>query len=295
MKKNLFLAVLTIALLSFPDVSAQSFLKKLGDAVDKISQLEEKSNKPANVTTAESLSPVSIGIVSTRLIGDKLLVSGKMISSEEVRIDFRSVTAITPDGEIYKAGFYWWGGNPISISSFGTTLISDINYNFDWGFDIKSKAINSITSMTVEIYNYNLKKMVKIPLKNIAIPSPADENLGDPGTFEIFKNIYLRWTKATEAADGFRLDFVVENKGTNEQEIQFRPYNKATIIDKDGNSYQAELTLKDQVAFPVDVPVAGSIISDKPLKLNKISLLEFASRNYTYKIRKIVVPQDSEN
>jgi len=289
--KNRLLLLSFAILFTFSGLSAQSFLKKLGDVAKKVTNTEqEDSSKKQEASATDSNVPLSINIESTRTIGDRVLISGKLTANEDVRIRGLGATAITSDGSVYECVDLIWTGNWTTNMSFDNNFTADIPYSFDLIFDTKNKAVNSFISLTLNPFNHTAQKHFKIELKNIVIPVPVDPNLSNPSVIEIEKNVYLRWTKAEESASGLKLNFVVENKGSDDKEVRFLSYNNAKMIDKNGVSYDAELTLKDRVNFPVDIPVAGSISVDKPLKMDQIALLEFSSHNFKYKIKKIVLP-----
>lgn len=277
-------------LFSYSSISAQSFLKKLENAAKKATNTENLTGNQKNSSRNDYQAPLIINIESTRFIGDRLLVSGKIQTSEDIRVMNMAATLITPDGDIYESRSMWWGGQQLSPMSFDKNLTAGINYNFDQAFEIKGKPVNAIASLTFDSFNHTAQKKFKIAIKDLMVPVPANPNLNDPSVTEIFKNVYMRWTKAEETASGLKLNFVVENKNSKDLEIQFRAYNKAKIIDNEGNSYEADITLRDNMNFIADTPIAGNITLDKPVKVSEIALLEFSSRFFDYKIRKIVIP-----
>lgn len=289
MRKNVWIAALA-ALFVFSPVSSQSILKKLGDAAKKVTATEQNNQSQQS---SDPDAPLTIKIETTRIIGDQLLISGKMQLTQDARIMHIRATAITPDGDLYEGKSMYWGGDQsstLSAPSFDEKLTSGIAYNFDLCFETQGKAITEIGSLTLNMFNHTSQKTFKIVLKNLSVPAPADPNLENPSAVEISKGIYLRWTKAVEAGNGLEISFVVENKGTKDQDIRF-PFGKAAkIIDSDGNSYEADITLKDKINFPAGTPVAGKLTLDKPLKVSQIALFEFNSQHYKYKIRKIVLP-----
>jgi hypothetical protein len=289
MKKNVLLLI-AMSLFAFSSVTAQSFLKKVGDAAKKGVQTDQGSNTQQAASKNEYVAPVVLKIESTRIIGDKLLISGKIQSSEDLRLMGIKTSAITPDGDIYESKEMWWGGAVKSPMSLDVNMVADINYSVDYSFEVKSKTVTDVASLTFELFNHTAQQRFKISLKDIKVPSPVDANLADASVIEISKNVYLRWTKAEETAGSFKLSFIVENKDTKDQSIRFLSYSNAKFIDNDGTSYDADLSLKDNVNFPAGTPVAGSITVNKPLKLNQISLLEFSSQYFKYKVKKIVVP-----
>jgi len=290
MKKNVFITMLIVLFLS-PTLSAQSFLKKIGDAAKKITTTEQKNGSNQKMSSQnEYQGPVNFRLESTRIIGDKLLISGKVEASEDLRLMLTKITAISPDGDTYESKNMWWGGKQITPMSFDNKLTSGINYNADIAIEIKGKVVNSLASLTIEAFNHTTQKKFKISLNGITVPSPINPNLTNADVVEIDKNIYLRWTKAEETATSLKINFIVENKGNKDVEMQFLSYNNAKITDNEGNSYEAVITLKDNVNFPVGTPVAGNFSMNKPIKINQISLLEFSSRYFNYKIRKIVIP-----
>lgn len=287
MRKNLLLA-LALVLLSVSPASAQSFLKKMGDQAKKAVGLEE-TTKSTSSNQADAFVPVAIVVESTRIIGDKLMISGKMNAPEDFRLMNVKPTIITPDGISYEAKEIWWGENLTSPLSFDNRLVAGINYAFDMTFDIKSKKVTEIVSLTIDAFNHTAQKKFNVVFKNLVVPNPIDPELSNPGVVEIYKDIYLRWTGVEESTNGFQLNFVIENKSGKDQKIQFISY-ATKITDSSGNTHDAQGTLKDRIDFPADIPVAGNITLNKPLKLNQIVLVEFASRNFNYRVRNIVLP-----
>lgn len=293
MRKNVLLA-LALVVLSAAPVSAQGFLKKLGDAAKKVTSTEAVTREaaPSNskaVEQADAFAPMAVTIESTRIIGDRLLISGKMNAPEDFRLMTIRASIVTADGTTYEARDMWWGEKPISPTGFDDNLVADINYAYGLTFDIKSKKVTEVVAFNIEAYNHTAKKKFNITEKNLAVPNPINMELAVPGVVEIYKDIYLRWTEAEESTTGFQLNFVIENKSGNDQRIQFVDY-ATKITDKNGTSYEATGTLRDRIDFPADIPVAGNIIVDKPLKLSDIVLVEFASKYFNYRVRGIVVP-----
>lgn len=290
MKKNVFV-VLVLTLFVFSPLAAQSILKKVGEAAKKVTKTEQpKETNSQGAAQSEYTGPVSVKIESTRIIGGKLMISGKMQSSEDIRLMGSKASAITPDGDTYESKEMWWGGSPTSFMSLDKNMAADINYAFDLTFDVKSKAVTEITSLALEMFNHTAQKRFKITLKDLKVPVPVDPVLADPSVTELSKEVYMRWIKVEETANSFTLSFVTENKGSKDQEIQFYSYNKAKITDNEGNSCEADITLRNNVNFPAGTPVAGSITLNKPLKLSAISLIEFSSKYFNYRIRKVVLP-----
>lgn len=290
MKKNVIITLL-IVLFTFPTLSAQSFLKKIGDATKKVTGTEQKKESvQAAPAETEVAAPISFKIESTRVIGNQLLISGKVHSFNDMRLMGNKITAISPDGETYESKMMWWGGVEASPMSFDKNLTAEINYAIDIAIEVKGKMLSTIGVLTLNAFDHSNQKYFKIQMKDIAIPMPVDPNLSSPSVIEIYKDVYLRWTKAEESANGLKISFVVENKASKDQELKFYSYNKAKITDNEGNSFEGDITLRDRITFPSETPIAGSITFDKPVKMNQIALLEFASSNFTYKIRKVVIP-----
>ncbi|GEM_PF-5481488 len=286
MKKNVIITLLLVVF-SVSTVSAQGFLKKAGDALKKSVTTETKEE----TKQAEYVGPLDFKIETTRVIGNQILISGKMKASEDFRMMLSNIVAITPDGDTYEVGDLWWGGEKTTRLAFDNKLAAGINYSIDIAIDVKGKPVREITSLTLTVFNHTAQKRFTIPIQNLVVPYPIDPNLANPSVIEIDKDVYMRWTRAEETHESLTLYFVVENKGNKDVKIQFSAYtNKINIIDTDGNAYEATTTLKDRIDFPAGTPVAGNITLDKPLKVSNIALLEFSSRYYTYKLRKIVVP-----
>ncbi|MDL2241704.1 hypothetical protein LJB91_02215 [Bacteroidales bacterium OttesenSCG-928-L03] len=295
MKKNVLLAI-ALVFMSVSTASAQSFLKKVGDAAKKVTEVTTpaaaapaQAVAPAQVAQVDEAAPVAMLIESTRIIGDKLLISGKMQAPEDVRLMRFYPTIITPDGTTYECHTIWWGEDTTSPSMFDKDLVADINYAFDISFEIKSKKVTEIVAFTLEAHNHTAKKKFKIVVKNMVVPQPLDPNLTVPGQIEIYKNIYLRWTGAVEGNDSFQLNYVIDNKSGKDQRIQFIGH-AMKITDNNGVGYTAEGTLKDNTDIMADIPMAGHILVNKPLKLNQIVLVEFASRYFNYRVKDIVIP-----
>lgn len=290
MKKNVLLA-LALMLLSVSPVSAQGFLKKLGDAAKKVSGTEETVKNSKADNPADAFIPVAVTIECTQIIGDKLLISGKMQAPEDFRLMTIRSSIITPDGTTYEAKEMWWGEKVVSPTGFDNQLVADINYAFALSFEIKSKKVTEIASFMIDAFNHTAQKKFKIAIKNLIVPNPIDKELSNPSVVEIYKGIYLRWTGVEESDNGFQLNFVVDNKSGKDQKIQFIDY-ATKITDNSGTTHEAKGTLKDRIDFPADIPVAGNITLDKPLKLKDIVLVEFASRNFNYRVREVVLPTE---
>jgi len=295
MKKNVLL--ITMILFAFSSVSAQSILKKVGDAAKKVTRTEQQQdnkkqdNQQQAATSNESAGPVSFKIESTRIIGDRLLVSGKMQAADDLRLMLSKIEAISPDGDTYESKDMWFGGQRTSAMSFDNKLTADINYTVDIAIEIKGKKVNSLALLKIDAFNHTTQKRFSISLKDITIPNPVDLNLENESVIEISKDVYLKWTKVEETNSSFKLSFITENKGSKDQIIQFRSYGNIKIIDNEGSSYEAEMTLKDNVTFPAETPIAGSITLNKPLKISQIALIEFSSKYFNYKIKNIKVPE----
>lgn len=291
MKKSVLLA-LALVMMGAASVSAQGFLKKLGESAKKAVTTEATASSAQPEAPAEDLIPVAVLIESTRIIGDKLIISGKMNAPEDFRLMNVKSSIITPDGTSYELHTMWWGENVSSLVSFSETLIAGINYAFDMAFDIKSKKVTEITALNIDAFNHTAQQKFKIAMRNLIVPIPPDPELSNPTVTEIDKNVYLRWTGAEESADGLKLNYVIENKNDNDKKVQFKGISTiaTTIIDTNGTSHEAKASMECNQVFPAGIPVAGSITLNKPVKVSQIALLEFASRHFNYRIKGIVLP-----
>ncbi|MBB4036094.1 hypothetical protein GGR21_001995 [Dysgonomonas hofstadii] len=228
---------------------------------------------------------ISVSLESTRVIGDRLLISGKMTADKVIRAMNLKLSVIDSDGDGHDLKVIWWGGKKeSSIISFDKELQPGIPYSFDFSIETQSKNMNPITAILLNIRDWTHSADIKMQFKDIPVPVKADPNL-KPGVMEIGKDIYLKWVKAEESASGLKINFVVENKANKDQEMSFRSYSNGKIIDKDGNIYEAALTLKDAVTFPSKTPIAGSISIKQPIKMADVIMVQFESGYFKYSVK----------
>lgn len=225
----------------------------------------------------QSDGTINISIESTRVIGNQILVSGKMSVNSETRFMNLTTNIVTPDGDQHMITKFWWAGEPTYLSSFDITMYPNIPYSFDAAFDSNNKDIKQLTALIFELFNHKAQKKVRISFPNVPVPSSTDPNLAN-GSIEIDKDVYLKWTKFEETPKGLKIHFVILNKAKKDKIIAFRSYvdGSTVIIDKDGNQYKkCNQTLKDRITFPVNVPVAGYFDTEEPLKMNYVNMLQF--------------------
>ncbi|NDV95330.1 hypothetical protein D0T84_10410 [Dysgonomonas sp. 521] len=225
-----------------------------------------------------------IKVESTRVIGDQLLVSGKMFANKEFRIMNLKTSIVAADGDAHKLSGLWWGGKSTYLSSFDQTLQPDIPYSFDFAFATQNKDMNPVTAMLIDARDWTNKIDMKFNFKAINVPLNEDPNL-TPGTMEIGKNIYLTWKKYEESATGLTINFVIENKSNKDQEMSFRSYSNARIIDKEGNIYEGTLTLRDRVEFPSGTPKAASVSIKEKIKMSEVKMVQFESGDFKYSVK----------
>ncbi|NDW09028.1 hypothetical protein [Dysgonomonas sp. 520] len=245
----------------------------------------------ASSQTQITVDPLTIKIESTRVIGDYLLVSGKLTTSSGVRLMGIEASAVTQDGDAQPCKALWWAGKSAYLSSWDNTLLPDIPYSFDLAIKTDNKNMNPITALIIKFFNHTTQQRMQIVMKNIAVPLKADPNLASASVMEIYKDVYLKWTKAEESATALKINFVVENKANKDQEVSFYSYNEATIIDNEGNAHKAPITLRNAVNFPTNTPIAGSITTKTPLKMSQVVMVQFSSGDYKYDVKKLVFSQ----
>ena len=240
-----------------------------------------------NAQQTQTSGHMTMKIESTRVIGNRLLVSGKISVDKLFRLMNLKVSLIDSDGDTHELKEMWWGGkNESSIMSFDRELQPDIPYSFDFSIDTQNKNMNPVTAMLVAARDWTNDINMKMQFKDIPVPITPDANL-KPGVVEISKDVYLKWTKAEESATGLKINFVIENKSNKDQEMSIRSYSNAKIIDKEGNVYDASLTPNERVVFPSNTPIAGSISIKQALKMADVIMVQFESYHFKYSVRDI--------
>lgn len=231
---------------------------------------------------------LTVRIESTRIIGDRLLVSGKMSVNKEVRLMNINVNAVVADGDSHTMRELWWGGKVASISAFDKTLQPDIPYSFDFAIATQNKNMNPVTAILVDIRDWTSGTNLKLTFKDIKVPMISASSTASQGV-EIDKNIYLKWTKNEETAAGLKINFVVTNLSNKDMEMTFRSFDNAKIIDKEGSVYNGTLSFKDNVNFPAGTPISGFISIKEPVKMSDVIMIQFESRYFKYSIKDIPV------
>lgn len=235
----------------------------------------------------QTTGPLTISLESTRIIGDRMVVSGKMTVDREVRLRLMTANAITTEGDSHSPANMMFGGKEVSISTFDQIFQAGIPYSFDIYFETQNMNMDPVAALMIDIRDHGAGVGLKFSFPNVRVPMVPDQNLV-PGTMEIGKDIYLRWTKFEESAAGLKIDFLVMNKSNKDQQMYFLSYNNAKIIDKDGNIHEGALTLSDWVTFPTGTPVAGSISIKEPVKMGDVVMVQFQTRNFKYSVKELV-------
>lgn len=239
---------------------------------------------------SQTVGPLTVDLESTRVVGDRLLVSGKMIVDRQVRLRNLNSSVVTPDGDVLQRTNILFGGEDVSTSVFDKIFQAGIPYSFDLYFDTRNTPMNPLAALMVEIRDQDAGVNMEMRFSGVPVPMAPDPNLV-PGTFELDKDIYLSWTNFHESPDGLKVDFVVVNRASKDQQLSFRTFDNARIIDSGGNIHPGALTLRDRVTFPAGIPVAGSISVEGPVRMSDVLMIQLQSAKIKYSIREIVFRQ----
>lgn len=240
---------------------------------------------------AQTNGPLTVSLESTRIVGDRMIVSGKMTVDREVRLRTLKTSVISADGDTHSPTNLVFGGKGMSILIFDEVFQAGIPYSFDLYFETGNANMDPLSAFMIELRDHNANgALLEFMFPNVRVPMAPDPNIV-PGTIEIGKNIYLRWTGFEESTAGLKVNFVVENKANKDQTMSFYAYNNAKIIDRDGNIHEGPVTLRDRITFPAGIPVAGSLSIEQAVRMADVLMIQFKSSAINYSVRELVFPQ----
>lgn len=241
---------------------------------------------------SQSAGNLTITIESTRVIGDQLLVSGQVVAKQqETRMLGLRLDMTDGAGDKHDMKAIWWGGKKLtSMVSFDQKLQPGIPYSFDLAIETRGRSMASIKSLLIDTRDWGMKEDLKFHFTDIPIPIKKDPNL-TPGIVEVSKDVYLKWTKFEESATDLKINFVIENKASMDQEINFRSFSNTRVIDKAGNVHEGTLSIRDWVNFPVKTPIAVTITIKGAVKMSDVKMLQFESMNFKYHLTDLAIPK----
>jgi len=247
------------------------------------------SNRAFNDTI--TINGLTMTIESTRVIGDKVMLSGKFVSNSQMELrSLGDLTAITPSGtKLTTTDGIWAGVETGYLNQVYQKMQTDIPVSFDILFDSNGEKINEIKLFTVNLYEPGNTNYV---FRNILIPSHIDSNIS-ASCIEIYKNVYLKFTKQSDTEGHLKIYFSVENKSGKERPLFFE---NLSLVDDSGNAFNdcnIYIYGKKQVAngqnmFP-DIPISGCFDFTGNIPFSKVKLLNFSTHFYAnFAIKQIV-------
>lgn len=240
----------------------------------------------------QTVGPLTVELQNTRVVGNRLIVTGKMAVTAQTRLRNIQSTAVTPEGDSHKLYGMVFAGQSTDVGIFDRTLEPNIPYSFDLWYDTNNQPINTLAALQLNVVEHNTpgQPWLRFSFPGVAVPMRVDPAL-KPGTFEIAKDVYMRWTRAEESAAGLVLGFVLENRSNREQSLIFISYDPFKFIDKDGNEHKGERSIADRPTLQPGVPMAGTITVRTPLKLADVLMMQFRTSNTSFAIRDFTMPK----
>lgn len=249
------------ALIPLSKSSNEKYLGTLSKRIFELSKIQPVAATPqksAGFQNEVTIKGLTMSIESTRVIGNKVLLTGKFVSDREIQLkNLNPIKAITSNGtELTTSQGTWAGEDTYQLYAAQQLLQSDIPVSFNIMFDSKGEKINLIKMLSIKLYNPENTTFV---FNDIQIPMKTDPNLSS-GSIEIYKDVYMTMKKQDDTAGHLKIYFVVENKSGRDRALFLE---KGNLIDASGNAYPnpeffiGGEKLYSNVMISPDTPVAG--------------------------------------
>jgi hypothetical protein len=272
----------------------EKFLTSLVKRVEEISKSQQASEKPIQNTGSQnaiSLNGITMNIQSTRIIGNKVMVSGQFVSDRVIRMKFLNpVKAMTSKGvELITSQGTWAGEDIWQLYAVDQELQPEIPVSFNIMFDNKDESVDILKIFSVKLYSPENTTFI---FHDIQIPMQADPDL-TPGSIQIYKDVYMKFKKQDDTGGHLKIYFTVENKSGRERAVFLETGN---LIDASGNSYpNPEVYIGGEkeyakVNVSPDAPISGYFDFTGNISFSSVKLLQFETKDYAkFSVKQIVL------
>lgn len=271
----------------------EKFITSLAKRIEEISKAQPATEKPIQnigFQNAIALNGLTMRIQSTRIIGNKVMLSGQFVSDRLIQLkNLNPIKAITTNGtELITSLGTWAGEETYQLYAVQQELQPEIPVSFNIMFDSKGENVNSIKLLSVKLYSPENTTFV---FHDIQVPMQIDPDI-TPGSIEIYKDVYLKFKKQDDTAGHLKIYFIVENKSGRDRALFL---DKGNLIDASGNSFPNPDVFiggekqYSKVNISPDIPVAGYFDFTGNIPYNSVKLLQFSTRDYAkFSVKQIV-------
>jgi len=271
-----------------------SLLKKI-EAISQQPSLTELAIKNSKLFPvfkgSDSQNGLTMTITSTRVIGNKIMISGQFVTSNNMEIrSMNEVNLISKAGTQFKTDDGSFAGKETGyLSQISQSMEADIPVSYDALFDVNGEKIPTIKKFSVKMYRPD---NTSFAFYDIPVPMETDPNLNE-STIEIYKNVYLTFKKQEDTGGHLKIYFLIENKSGKNRKIEIQD---VSLIDSNGSKADdckvfiaGEETAYKNVEAEPEVPLAGIFDFTGNIPFNTVKVLKFKTRwTADFSVKKIV-------
>jgi len=276
-----------ISVLAFACMASSIHAGGFGDLLKNVNKTDTKASKATAPDKPKAPGNIlSFKVESTRIIGDKLLISGKASVTKKTtaRITFYP-KGITSGGTL-EAGRLDWAGEIKSLAS-GPSFDLEEGIPVAWHIYLETNGQKVTEINQLKIFWKEDRQGTTVPtdttIESLKIPSAPDTNL-TPGSEEIDRGVYLRLTKAQSAKGILKIGFVLDNRSGKAYKLDMHSIG---IVDDQGNEVadpaffagNKNMAYESPELAP-DVPLAGRFEFKTNAKPAAVKLLRFAVKDF---------------
>lgn len=290
-------------------------LLSLQPALPAQGNLTAQNSSPTNTVTSNdapiqgappTFSPslcdngICLEILQAKIIGQKLLIKGKMMSQKgniEISIGVYHLKLIADSGEEFKP-VNTQIGKLNSTGNVTYSLIEGIPVNFRFDFSLagvdKIDFVQYYDFYGSKYYGDNSSKF-SLKITNLPVPYNTDNKLTANGEVEIFDNVYLIPRSWEKVNGNLRLHVEFNNKSTSSSDICLVA-NQSRAVDEEGNEYAIKNlkcgnpdSTNGQIDYTIGagLKVKGYLDIANGEKIKDLPLLELSTYYNTIRIRNL--------
>jgi hypothetical protein len=240
---------------------------------------------------AVTVNDLTMYINDSRVIGDRIMLSGRFESSRPMNIrSMNEIKAITANGTELRTNRGTFAGEETNyLGQVNRAMEPGIPVPFDMVFEAQGEKTDQIQICSLQMYEPD---KTKFKFFSIPLPMKVDMNL-KPGVLETQKNVYMTFRKQETVEGKLRIHFSAENK-SGKMKV-FYPIN-FTVTDMNGlQTKQKDVFIggnKQYSGFqlPPDIQVSGYVDFETAVPFDSIQLLQFAElQGAKFSVKKIVL------
>jgi len=262
---------------------------KISKLIPESEKLETEKEMFIPRTFEATNGDLSVRIETSGYIGNSFFISGKFVATSDISPSINYAKIISPDGNVYDMNMFSLAGNMQNLAvGVYPNMIADLPMNFEIYFDTKGKIYSSVTKLTILWAKDRYSGYDSLNLYELPVPFGTDTNLTS-GTFQVYKNCYIKWLKSEETPDGLKLHYVLINNSGKDIHPDYNHY--LSIYDKSGNVfYRVEAFLNNSPCgysslIKAYESLPGYFLIQDNIKAGDISVLIFSSEETTYKVK----------